>query len=615
MSTRREIVVSGRDEGLGSLMDRLRSSSAELGRGLLEESLQNSKNSKDAIKYYEEQIRLIERRNRVYTEGLRQQATQTFETREAAGVGKSAKEDYFRSVKEISREAKEDQLQVQLLKELIETVKITSEQELRKADSTNQSKSDLITRVSQKHGGEAGELTRRMISESTPTESSSLADRLTGAAQQAGGIVGQRSFLGAASSSLGVVGGLAGREGGAGVLGKLGIAGLVIAAVKGLVDMPRTIRAGRETSLSEYAALTGGSVSGLEDAGVGRTSKGSYGPLDLNISREEFTSKWLPQIIKANGTVVGAQSLALRGIELMRGGAVDEGTIMGAARYGRTNGTDATDMAAQIYSVMSKSGTFGKDGKDFSRMSSLLGTLVQLQEGQLTGSSTAGSQANLNLLNRLTSLGGVYKREDISASTVTSLNSGLRSGGTPESQAMKFDILRKLNPDKSYFELQAEMEKGTGSKGYLEAVMKRVKGYGGSEDSQMILFDQLTSGQLKKNDILNMFKGGMDFSNLEEEGTDKGEFAKSMRGRAKRASSTVKTDLDFEAESMGDLASKMGTAIQELIDVFNTKTAAANLIGLGDVPPPAAMAGIMGGANLLYLARQLIKPAKANNAH
>lgn len=606
MSTRREIVVSGRDAGLGTLMDKLRRSSSDLGRSLIEESLQNSKTSKDALRYYEEQIRLIERRNKVYTEGLRQQATEKYASDKSAGVGRQAKDHYSKSIEEITRGSKEDQLQVQLLRELIETVKVTSLQEVRSETSDSQSKANLITRITQSHGTEAGQLSRRILAESgKPIASNSnySLDNIGSSLQGAGGVMGQRSFLGAGAQGLNSMSAIGG---GIGVMGKMGVIGMALAAIKGATDIPRTIRGGRETSLSEYAALSGGDVSSLEDRGLGRTNKGQYGSLDLNITREEFVKNWLPQIIKARGTVAQGEAIAFRGMELMRGGAVDQGTIMGAARYGRTNGTDATDMASQIYAIMGKGRAFGKDGQDFNRMSSLLGTLVQLQEGQMMSSGSIGGSANLNLLNRFGNLGGAFSREDYTASTITSLNSGLRSGGAPEGQAMKFDVLRRLNPNKSFFELQAEMEKGVDSKGFLEGMMKMVQGTGGNQDSQMILFDQLTGGQLKKNDILKMFQGGVSFEDLEKKG-EGGNFETMMRGRAKRASSKVQTDVDFESEAMADVASSAGTAIQDFIDVIKDKTARLSLLGMGDVPPPmTSMAGLPNPAYLLYVARQAI---------
>ena len=585
--SRREVVISGRDAGLGSLMEKLRRSSSELGRGLLEEALQNSKSSKDAVSNYEEQIRLIERRNRVYNDGLRQQAQGNLQTKLDSGGGQQARDEHKKTISDITRSSKEDQIQVQLLRELIETVKVTSMQEIRSETSSDESRANLINRTSSQEGSEFGELQRRMFAEandkpSTPTTPEGGSTNHLGIVSSAGDVMGQRSFLGAAST------GLSGFKGAAGVLGKAGMVGVIIAAVKGLVDIPRTLRSGRETSLSSLSAITGEGVERLEATGVGRTNKGQYGSLDLNVSRDEFVGTWLPNIAKARGSSEGIKGLAFSGMELMRGAGVDQSSIFAAEKLAKIGGGNATMMANQLYTTMSKTGKFGEDGKDFSKMGGLLSTLIQLQESQLMSSGTVGN-ANVNLLTRLNGLGGAFKNGQYTSSTIQSINSGVSQGGTAEAQAMKMDVLRRLNPNKSYFELQAEMEKGVNSKGYLSGIMDMVRGTGGNQDSQMLMFDQLTGGNLRKNDILKMFQGDMNLQDLSSTETTQG-FDEMVRGRSQGASSKSQMLLDFEAESLADFASSFGSNINSMIKAMEKFTKFMNMIpsipGIPFVPKP-----------------------------
>lgn len=563
---RREVVISGRDSGLGSMLDRLRESASTLGRELMNEALQTSRTGRDAVRSYEEQIRLLERRNRLHTEGLRQQAQTGYQASISAGLDPDkAQLRYQQSLREINRESKEDQLQVQLLRELIDTVKHGTQQEIRAERLSSENISNTVRRTTSEQGAEFGEVQRRMLEESRggSIQSSGGSDFSGGslaALGTGGNILGQRSFLGAASSGLSGLGSLGGP------LAKAGIVGMILAALKGTIDIPREILAGRETSLSTYSALTGRGVSGLVEGGFGRTNLGQWGPLDYNVSRENWAQQWLPQTMRSRGSSVNDSYHARRNLELFRGGGIDQGTIFQAERYGRVGGGDAMSMSGSLYNLLRTSGAFGKGGEDFSRMNDLLSTLVSLQEQQLMASGVTGGTANLHLLNRIMAFGGAYQREDYTARTIGGINQGLMQGGSPEANAIKFDILRRNNPNLGYAELSAEMEKGVDSKGYLDGVMKMVKNTGGSRDSQAILLRQLLGGSIGWNqslDILdNLDTGGLDAK------VGSGDFSSKMRSRAVGASSKARADLDFEAETMGDIAEGIGSGIQEMISVL-----------------------------------------------
>src|SRR5690606_32191996 len=108
-----------------------------------------------------------------------------------------------------------------------------------------------------------------------------------------GAVMSDRSFLGGASSGFSALGSMGGP------LAKAGLIGVILAALKGMVDLPLEIRAGREESLSTYSALSGQSVSRLATSKFGGTSLSGWGPLDYNISREDYVGQWLPQVRRA----------------------------------------------------------------------------------------------------------------------------------------------------------------------------------------------------------------------------------------------------------------------------------------------------------------------------
>jgi hypothetical protein len=162
----------------------------------------------------------------------------------------------------------------------------------------------------------------------------------------------------------------------------------------------------------------------------------------------------------------------------------------------------------------------------------------------------------------LQNLGGNFQRDDYAFDTIDRLNSGLSQGGSPEANAIKFDILRRQNPNKSFFELKMEMEKGVNSKGYLSGMFDYVKNRGGDVDRQSILFDQLTGGAMREKDILDLISGKTSLDQINTEGDARDP---SIQQRAASASSGAQAELLNFTESFKDVMEPVGEGIEELI--------------------------------------------------
>lgn len=556
---RREIVFSARDNGVSSFMDKMRRSSVEVGRGILEDSVAQSKSAKEAVRNYEQQISLIEKKNRLEKEAARVQAERTRDrdltTATSAKEQEAAKSKFSDTVKQINDGSREDKIQTDLLRELIRTVRHTADQEIRQDATNSDRESDDLERLLQGEDSTAfRSVADRLREERTPEEREEQSRIASGGAVVAGGaakVANSGSGTGAIQSTLDSIG-----KGP--ILGT--IAGLVAVAVAGL-----NIRAQREQSAEMVAALTGASARGIEESGLGGTDFfGGYGPATLGVAREQFLQNNLPASMRAAGTANNSYARAMAGLELEKAWGLSEGTAGSMTRLGRvTGGPDSHKMANSIYSSMYGTGALGANNTDMSRMQDMISGLVNFGESQLMRAGVTNDPTTLRFRRGLERIGGRFTRDDYAMQTVQSVNQGLASEGSAEARAIKFDVLRRQNPNKSFFELQTEMEKGVSSKGYLEGMLNFVKSTGGDLNSQSLLFDSLTGGQVRKRDITDMLKGELPIEDYTQREAD-------IKGRAVGATSRANEQLINFTEQFKDVLSGVGGGVESALGMLKS---------------------------------------------
>jgi hypothetical protein len=558
--TRKEIVFSARDNGVASTMSRIKQSANELGRELVREAVANTSSAQDAVKHYEQQIRLIEKKNRLEQQAGRMRLEQNRDDQLGQkGANRSQiQNSYKEQSSSLAKGGREDQVQVDLLRELIETVKLTSHQEIR-SDNKNSLRSSGGTEM--RALGDAG------------SKFTSLSDTLH--SERAGGSVGGQSQnqlgqnvarVATSMRNMANINDVAGGANAAGsMMAKANPWVAAAAAVVGAGTLLHAARGKKEMSAGQMAGLSGMNSGSIIDAGYGGTSLGGYGPNDLNISREEFLSNNIPAAMRSAGTSVGAGQRGLRHAEIEKGMALSSGTAGSIEKLTRVleGSSTAQITAAKVYSSMYGTGALGQGNQDMSRMQDIMSGFVGFQESQFMGSGVTDGSTTLGLMRKLQQMGGSFTRDDYAIDTVSRLNSGLSQGGSPEANAMKFDVLRKLNPNKSFFELQMEMEKGVNSKGYLSGVFDFVKSTGGDDNAQSILLDELTGGGMRKTDIWDMVTGNksIDEINREQQLQDP-----NFQAKALSASSQAQSQADFAKETIDDVLVEGGKWVSELVE-------------------------------------------------
>lgn len=493
----RQIVFSGRDEGVLTLIERFADTSQRLSQTLTKIFAEEQNSAKKNIEDYEKQIKLIEKKTR-----LQNQSNQS--NRNTSG-GQSGEFQPKNNSFEVDRAKpsfvprKDDdccKTKIELLREIIQTIKSTSEDQIA-------NRRELFEALNSSFQG-------LDIGGSTPSSRMPYSKGRRGGGggidtgdvmQALGGGAGMNSLLKTATGPLGAV---------------LAIIGAFSAGVrKAFVD-----EMSREEALSQLSGTSGRSVfelNNFEDDGyfgrgaVGRRDRSRYG-----FSEDEFMSRTV-STARAFGTAGNINSNILNDMALQRGTGMDYSTILPLNRLARimSGSRNATDLTQLMYGSMSGTGVFGTGG-DLSRLNELMQTFAQFQEGQFlrTGASSNGAPF-LNLRRQLELTGeGKFRRDDYTAATIGALNQGLYSEGSPEAQAIKLDILRRANPNLGFFELQAEQAKGIGANGLLEGVLGLTRSTGGDINQQAILFNQLTGGSLNPGDVLSLLRGDIDASQL-----------------------------------------------------------------------------------------------------
>jgi len=562
-STRKEIVFSARDNGVADLMSKLRQSANELGDELIREAQQNSQNARESVQYIEQQIKLLEQRNKLEAKQRRAAIDRRYQSlSQVEGADQSAlKQQYRQQVSELRQSSKEDQIQIDLLRELIETVKRTSQQEIKSDTSNSIREQAMLDRAMLADAGEGYIGLADSLSQENDEQSA-------GSGSGGGGKGGRRSpfYVRAAQSARRFTNSSDGVTAinqeleQANDFPFLGAITAIIGASVGAL----AIRANRENSATSLAALSGMSVDDIIDGGIGRTGYGDYGPRRLGVSREDFLSQSMPAIIRARGRSAGGYDATMNALELEKSTGTSQSTITTLEKLTRVlaRTSDSQQLTTRVFSSLYRTGVFGKDGSDMARMDAVMSGFANFQTSLLMSSGATSTTGTMGLMRHLYGMGGNFNSDDYTFDTMRRLNSGLTSAGSPEAQAIKFDVLRRKNPNKSYFELQMEMEKGVASKGYLSGLFDFVKGSGGDLNSQALLFDSLTGGSMRKKDIWALLSGSKSLDDIDL-GAKTHEL--DYKGRALRSSSGAQAELLNFAEKFKDLISPIGEDVEKIV--------------------------------------------------
>lgn len=517
--------VAGND--VLSFMDRVKSKAAELTNDMLSNAQREAVSSREQLKIVEDQIKAIERKNRLESEAQRQNARQNrdfskegnieahnarvaaiqadpnlgmgmkgrkiSESRENMEIANEQVDKDYKAFLASQRESeRQDILQTKLLKDNIETIKQSTTVQVSQLRKNN------------------GELVDELNESATPMEEFARnaarekydQDKASGKKEKEGGGGIFSSLLGVdninkllstmqiftstqngfdlikpASQGTGqiigaILGGIAGSliAPGAGTLMGAGIGGGIGSTIGGGVGEfeQRRAMAAQEFLSSKfgYEATTQRSMPSIPDASA------------IGVSASEYLAT-LKQIAVATGSTQRAVESTNDALEMQKGAGISQDVSNQFITLFRGTQKDLSNLVGGVMQK-GRGGMFA--GGDYTMLNEVLQKMASLQTSMQQSTEKVSTGATFDILNRFNSLGGAFKTTDPrSMGLIGQINSSLVNPGSDAGNAMSLMALRQNNPKMGIADLLAEREKGLSSPAYLRSMLQQVEAMGGDD--------------------------------------------------------------------------------------------------------------------------------------
>ena len=576
--TTKEILFSARDNGVESTMSRLRRSAKELSSDLMREASASANSQKDVLKNYEEQIKLIESRNRLDAEGARIDAKDRLDRRLAdpsitpQGI-RDAKSEYGGAMNQIKEGSKADEMQVRLLREIADTIKVNGrlqqEQETRMQDDEARSAGGGLT------GGGTGRNVARRGDFSDPEYRRSVVASVSRQMDVAGYLMGVQQMMSASSGSQALMGMGGAMMGMGGAVGKVGLVSQLAGTIGEIANMSNDAAASIHKSYTRAVSVGGGSPELMKKHKIGDSA------FAFGFTRDEYMNQFLTPTMQSRGSTRSSVDYSMDAMTLHRGTGLDVGTIMALEKMqsrGMRSGTGINSMDAVARMIDAHRGTDAFGGKrgymDLSRLQESMDEFVSMQQtimmrsGDLTGMGTT-----LHASQALERMGGVYKNDQYKFSTIQAIDRGLSAQSSPEAMGIKMGILRKAMPEATRMELMAEMDKGIESEHLMRGLLQFVANTGGDRGQRQEILGGLLGGQVRNADIVrlsemenmnNMYAG---FSSANSMYSSNFSIEEDIKGRSsKSVSSEMRSQIERQQRLDDAKADPFGTGGKEYAD-------------------------------------------------
>lgn len=507
---RKEIVFSAKDTGVATVMQKLRQSANELGRELIQDARNYTSSGKEAVRFIEEQIKAMERRNKLAKEEAKFVLdSQRAQQMQGANSSERQKIDakYKEKLSDINMGNKEDEMQITLLRELIETIKTTARDEI-SADRKDVTRQIANDKRLNELGLEAGEDEIEQLKKSiqreeigTINESEQNEKEKFNAARAGKRASDETASALSRPNEIYAV---------AGMLALIPIVGdgLAMLANKAL---------GEAEARQDSQAKARGQAGGIDVTMAG------YGH-GMNIAEATamFGSSQISGNARALGMVNGMNHLGFMGraggreaMDLQMSRGIDAGALNnlgGFAGYSSDNSlgiaSNRKSAGGMMFDALAKSfadtGLLGSSGTMTQNMPSLM-SQVSTVLGNLTDSLDEVSMGQvMGGMSKLTGLGGSFADPEKVGSRYMQIHQGLTDTSNPYAQAAKFWTMQGMGgAGKSRFELMEMQEKGMTEPGYMKEYMTKLHQMsGGNKDIFMeevkAAFPQLSYSNTRK---------------------------------------------------------------------------------------------------------------------
>jgi hypothetical protein len=456
-----------------NFQSKMRQSADQLAKEMIRSSMQYSNSSKEVLRDLNEQIRAIEKRNKLDFEFRKGRL-------DSAHQGGAINEDQYKSkISNLSSDSREDKLQTSLLREIVEQIKTTSKEEIR------ENRIGVSRRISEGKVGDTEEEKLKTIIQKDSLSGGSVRQRSGGASL--GGV--SSLFRGAASGDMGgMVSGASGMIGSVGGGAAMGVAAAV-AAVGLLLDQTKK----SESNFKKYAITFEKSLQSIIQSApaVRGTSK------QLALSPEEYLSKISDYAI-SSGKTSGESFNQLAFAGTSRNIADPQiQQLLATQRYSRSGDSIGTVSSLENYLKETK--------QPLLRLPELLGSYLQVANGVLSRTGTLDSEA---LQRSVTAIGSTYNVNGMQLGRMTSgIESGLMKSQNPVARALQYQTLSSIHPNMSLWGMNKTMEDPLSDEKYMKSMIGKIKGMGGGGENAKFMMKQFFP-QLSANEVDKIFSSG-----------------------------------------------------------------------------------------------------------
>jgi len=537
---------------LATAFQRIKFDAEEMGRMMIQDARKYSTSSKEVLSSIEDQIKALERRNKVGFE----EGKSRIETRFQSGA--IDKKRYGEEISGLKRGSDEEKLQTKLLREMIETIRHASKEEIRedrKGVEDRIRKSRTVDQLAPK--GKAEEILKETLQRGTLGEIGKSEEEERMGFRQAVS-KGGRGFntlaqLGTSKNEMYALAALVGLTP---VIGQ----GLSAAAGKLLSSAERF-----ETSRGTYFQSFGGRPSDIRLSQYKQMEQYGFTYSDM-MEREAKLNRSNTGISGIGGG--GAFDAAL----LEKGYGLDLGEL---AKTSRGSYLDLRSTFKEFTGGLMGQGA--SEGDVTAYLPEYFQVLIDINRKQLDATHQVDSSLNARVVSSIMSLDETLTNPELLARTQGALHQGLSTSSSPQIEAMQYHVLSRIAPGKSLWELQKMRDTPWENSDYLPAMIEQIVGISGGDEEMasrnFYSWIKGSGGNISRQGAENIIKGRKGFKSVDEIMTAGGLSIEGAAGSASGilAAATAATDNVFQknGESLVQWVKKS----TDLIDKFaNRKT-------------------------------------------
>lgn len=544
MESRIGFSVDGTEQ-VESTFRRLSDSANSLARDMIRQSRQYSTSGKEVVEDIEAQIKAIERRSRIEQDARRASVADRLQ---AGVIDEAASKKELQS---ISSEVQQDSQQVRLLRDIIETIKDSSREQLRQDRESVENivrNDDRLTQLGIADNEDEFDALRRTlqrqnvgeIKEREQEESRRISEGSVGRGAQIGGtFAGQNVYVAIASL--------------------MALVPMVGDTLSALGQQALGTASSYQEAMGTNVGITGGTQGRYAGFGAG-SSRFGYSMTESLRLRE--------QAVRASGQMRGVQDITDLQV-LQRGVGLNQGTLMQLEQMGRGDISGATTRQTVQSTISALRSTGAITGQNLSLLPEYLEQLVGLGRDQLAISGRIDSGINVKTVAAISGLDETFKSPTVLGGMMSSIQGGLSQAPTQISGAMQLSALSRMNPGASLWELEKMREnplaQGTG---YLQSMLSTLQQASGGNE-EMFFRNIFAQGLAPSRTMAERLGRGFQQGNLQDVVDARG-LGMSLETRAQAATPELRRATVAVENRMAEAGDFLVKKIDKMLDKVNS---------------------------------------------